>query len=65
MISGKNNDVGYPIEMNNASGKMLSRTASELYVRDFAPFISDEPPKRDGEDRGPSPLEYVMAALCA
>lgn len=50
---------------NRAHGKMLSRTAAEVYVRDFDPVISDEPPARGGEDRGPSPKEYILVALCA
>ena len=28
-------------------------------------IVSDEPPRRGGEDRGPTPLEYVLVALCA
>ena len=50
---------------NRASGRMLSHAAAEVQVRDFAPIISDEPPSRGGENRGPSPLEYVLVALCA
>jgi hypothetical protein len=44
---------------------MLTHSAAELHVRHFAPFISDEPPERHGQDHGPAPLEYVLAALCA
>jgi uncharacterized OsmC-like protein len=44
---------------------MISPTAARVYVRDLAPLLADEPPARGGEDRGPSPLEYVLAALCA
>jgi uncharacterized OsmC-like protein len=36
-----------------------------MHVRDFPPVISDEPPSRGGENRGPSPLEYILVALCA
>ena len=53
------------IVTNRARGKMLSHAAAEIYVRDFAPVISDEPPSRGGENRGPSPLEYILVALCA
>ena len=28
-------------------------------------FIADEPPDREGEDHGPTPLEYVLAGLCS
>jgi len=53
------------IVVNHARGKMASPTATEIYVRDFPPVISDEPPSRGGDNRAPSPLEYVLVALCA
>jgi hypothetical protein len=53
------------IVTNRARGKMLTHAAAEIHVRDFAPIISDEPPSRGGENRGPSPLEYILIALCA
>ena len=53
------------VVVNRARGRMLAPTASEIKVRDLPPLISDEPPSRGGEDRGPSPLEYILAALCA
>ena len=39
-----------------------ARTA--VYVRDFPPIYMDEPPAMGGGDAGPSPMEYVLAALC-
>jgi uncharacterized OsmC-like protein len=53
------------IVVNRARGEMLTHSASKIYIRDLAPVISDEPPARGGENRGPSPLEYILAALCA
>ena len=53
------------IVVNRASGKMLTHAAAEISVRDFSPVISDEPPSRGGENRGPTPLEYILVALCA
>lgn len=53
------------IVVNRARGKMLSHSAAEINIRDLTPVISDEPPSRGGENRGPSPLEYILAALCA
>lgn len=53
------------IVVNRAHGKMSSHSAAEIYVRDFPPVVSDEPPSRGGENRGPSPLEYILTALCA
>jgi hypothetical protein len=51
--------------VNRASGKMLSHSAAHIAVRHFPPLIADEPPKRGGTDQGPTPLEYVLVALCA
>lgn len=53
------------IVVNRARGEMLSHSASKIYIRDLSPVISDEPPSRGGENLGPSPLEYILAALCA
>ena len=53
------------VVVNRVRGRMLTPTASEISVRELPPLISDEAPSRGGEDRGPSPLEYVLAALCA
>ena len=50
---------------NRACGKMIDHAAVEVYVRDFPAVISDEPPSRGGKNRGPSPLEYILIALCA
>lgn len=53
------------IVINRARGRMLTHAAAEVYVRDFPAVIADEPPSRGGESRGPSPLEYILIALCA
>lgn len=37
---------------------------SEVEVRDFK-FISDEPEKLGGTNKGPNPVEYVLGALAA
>ena len=58
-------DLPKHIVVNRAHGKMRSHACSEIYIRDFAPVISDEPPSRGGDNQGPSPLEYTLAALCA
>jgi hypothetical protein len=50
---------------NRARGEMIDHAASHLFVRKFAPVISDEPPSRGGHNQGPSPLEYILVALCA
>lgn len=51
--------------INRARGEMIDHAAAHVFVRDFDPVISDEPPSRGGHDQGPSPLEYILAALCA
>ena len=50
---------------NRADARMLDRTACAIEVRDFPPLISDEPPSRGGGNRGQSPLELLLASLCA
>src|SRR5919198_85843 len=52
------------IVVHHAAGRMLSPAASEIAVREFL-VVADEPPSRGGEDRAPTPLEYVLVALCA
>jgi len=61
-VKGKVEDY---VVTNRARGEMLSRAAVAVHVRQFPPVISDEPPSRGGENRGPSPLEYILVALCA
>jgi putative redox protein len=50
---------------NRARGEMVDHAACAIHVRDFPPLISDEPPSRGGQDRGQSPLELLLASLCA
>jgi uncharacterized OsmC-like protein len=58
-------DTTEDVVVNRARGRMLTPTATELQVRDLEPVISDEPPARGGDNRGPSPLELVLCSLCA
>ena len=53
------------VVVNRARGEMRSGTATALRVRDFPPLVSDEPPSRGGEDLGQTPLELLLASLCA
>jgi uncharacterized OsmC-like protein len=50
---------------NRARDEMIDHAASHVFVRDFDPVISDEPPARGGHNQGSSPLEYILVALCA
>src|SRR5919197_904087 len=52
------------IVVHHANGRMLTHAASEISVRDFT-VVADEPPSRGGDDRAPTPPEYVLIALCA
>jgi uncharacterized OsmC-like protein len=47
----------------SASGKWISGVETELIVRDFSPFVSDEPVFLGGTDKGPNPMEYVVGAF--
>src|SRR6266511_1975023 len=58
-------DTAEDVVVNRAGGRMLTPTATELRVRELEPMLSDEPPVRGGENRGPSPLELVLCSLCA
>ena len=57
-------DESTDVVVNRASGRMLTRAAAEVTARGHT-IVSDEPPSRGGEDRGPTPLELVLLALCA
>ncbi len=57
-------DTPEHVVVNRACGRMLTPAAAEIRVREFT-VVSDEPPSRGGDDRGPTPLEYVLVALCA
>ena len=50
---------------NRARAQTLDGKACAIHVRDFAPLISDEPPSRGGANLGMSPLELLLASLCA
>jgi hypothetical protein len=56
---------GEYVVTNSARGVMVDHAASEVYVRDFPPIISDEPQSRGGNNQGATPLEYILVALCA
>ena len=47
----------------NTSGKWEDGLKTSISVRDFAPFIGDEPKNLGGTDEGPNPMEYVLGAL--
>lgn len=46
-------------------GVMQDHASSTLHVRKLPPYVADEKPSAGGQDRGASPLEYVLMGLCA
>lgn len=46
-------------------GTMNDHTSTVLQVRELTPYVSDEKPSAGGQNRGASPLEYVLMGLCA
>lgn len=46
-----------------ATGKWESGVKTNISVRNFPVFSMDEPAQLGGDDAGPMPLEYVVAAL--
>jgi hypothetical protein len=44
---------------------MIDHAGTEIQVRDLEPFMIDEKPDGGGQNRGPSPLETILGALCA
>jgi uncharacterized OsmC-like protein len=53
------------VKTSKAHIKMIDHAASEIQIRDLALVISDEKPWNGGQNRGPSPLEYILAGLGA
>jgi len=47
----------------STEGKWQGGVKSEIFVRDFATIVMDEPVELGGADEGPNPMEFVLAAL--
>ena len=58
-------DTEEHVVVNHAAGEMAGNMGTALRIRDFPPFVSDEPATRGGDDRGPTPLELLLGSLCA
>lgn len=41
----------------------LENIQFEVTIRDKFRLVGDEPPERQGDDAGPTPFEFLMAAL--
>lgn len=52
------------VVVNRAEGTWSPAMTTTLKVREFT-ITSDEPSSRGGDDTGPTPLELLMASLCA
>lgn len=44
-------------------GKRVSGVQTSVQVRNLSPVLIDEPRQMGGEDAGPNPMEYVLAAF--
>jgi uncharacterized OsmC-like protein len=53
------------VKTSRAHVKSIDHAASEISVRDLPVLVSDEKPWNGGQNRGPSPLEYILAGLGA
>ncbi|HMQ30918.1 MAG TPA: hypothetical protein PKD53_09325 [Chloroflexaceae bacterium] len=53
------------VTRRTARARMRDSRSSLISVRDFPPMLSDESAGGGGGDAGPTPLEYVLAGLCA
>lgn len=52
------------LRIRSARGVNTGGMRTEIQVREFPPFYTDEPVGAGGADAGPTPLEMCMAALC-
>jgi hypothetical protein len=59
------NQANPELMTSRAQGIMLDHASSEMHVRTLPPLIADEKPSGGGQNRGPSPLEYILIGLCA
>lgn len=57
-------EVKPDVKTSRIETRMLDKKACEIQARQFV-SISDEKPWNGGQDRGPSPLEYVLTGLGA
>jgi uncharacterized OsmC-like protein len=58
-------DTEEHVVVNHVAGVMAGPMATALHIREFPPFVCDEPSSRGGDDRGPTPLELLLGSLCA
>ena len=65
MTSDKKQDDLTQIKTSKAYVEAIDHAASRIQIRDLAPVVSDEKPWNGGQNRGPSPLEYILAGLGA
>lgn len=47
----------------STSGRWTGGVQTEIAIRDFEPFLIDEPERLGGKDEGPNPLEMVLSSL--
>ena len=57
--------VGERLQPIHASSEYLGKYRSIVHVRDVPDWYLDEPVELGGDNKGPTPLESVLGALCA
>lgn len=62
-IKGKGDDMNKNEIRAAVKGVQEEGVRTSLYVRQFDPFIADEPESLGGTDQGPNPVEYVLSGL--
>jgi uncharacterized OsmC-like protein len=53
------------LRTNRVHGVMIDHSASQMQIRELPLVVSDEKPSGGGQNRGPSPLEFILSGLCA
>jgi len=62
-VPTENDHTTPQLKQVRASGTWVGQFATELSVRRFPAFFTGEPVRVGGDNRGPTPMEYVVAAL--
>jgi len=60
-----NEQVPEYIRIIRARGHWLGGRQNDLFIREFPVIHSDEPPRNEGTNTGPTPLEITLSGLCA
>ncbi len=64
-MSDNQTQINPELRTSRVHGMMLDHSSSIMHVRDLPPVIADEKPSGGGQNRGASPVEYILIGLCA